>query len=44
MLKTGRELSAAGRKLRTRVVEPLELFQLKCPSRSLKGSNTLKLE
>jgi hypothetical protein len=26
------------------VAEPLELFQLKCPSRTLKGSNTLKLE
>jgi hypothetical protein len=26
------------------VVEPLELFQLKCPSRTLKGSNTLKPE
>jgi hypothetical protein len=26
------------------VVEPPELFQLKCPSRPLKGSNTLKQE
>jgi hypothetical protein len=26
------------------VVEPPELFQLKCPSRTLKGSNTLKQE
>jgi hypothetical protein len=24
------------------VAEPPELFQLKCPSRTLKGSNTLK--
>jgi hypothetical protein len=27
-----------------RVAEPSELFQLKCPSRTLKGSNTLKQE
>jgi hypothetical protein len=26
------------------VAEPPELFQLKCPSRTLKGSNTLKQE
>jgi hypothetical protein len=26
------------------VAEPSELFQLKCPSRTLKGSNTLKQE
>jgi hypothetical protein len=26
------------------VAELLELFQLYCPSRTLKGSNTLKLE
>jgi hypothetical protein len=26
------------------VTEPPELFQLKCPSRTLKGSNTLKQE
>jgi hypothetical protein len=28
----------------TAVAEPPELFQLKCPSRTLKGSNTLKQE
>jgi hypothetical protein len=28
----------------TYVAEPPELFQLKCPSRTLKGSNTLKQE
>jgi hypothetical protein len=27
-----------------RAAEPPELFQLKCPSRTLKGSNTLKSE
>jgi hypothetical protein len=29
---------------RRNVAKPPELFQLKCPSRTLKGSNTLKQE
>jgi hypothetical protein len=41
----GHEISTfIAEKTRRLVAEPPELFQLKCPSRTLKGSNTLKQE
>jgi hypothetical protein len=33
-----------GKQTNLDVAEPLELFQLKCPSHTCKGSNTLKPE